>query len=62
MSFDQKDGVNIMKGYAGKRRILARQESIRAERLHVASAYALVDIGPSSASGHLFGRCRRNAR
>jgi ATP-dependent Lon protease len=55
ISFDQKDGVNIMKGYMESGEFSRGRESIRAEGSIVMVGNFDVDVGHQQRVGHLFG-------
>jgi ATP-dependent Lon protease len=55
ISFDQKDGVNIMKGYMGSGEFSRGKESIRADGSIVLVGNFDVDVEHQQRSGHLFG-------
>ena len=55
MSFDQKDGVNIMKGYMESGEFSRGRESIRAEGSIVLVGNFDVDVQHQQRIGHLFG-------
>jgi ATP-dependent Lon protease len=55
ISFDQKDGVNIMKGYMESGEFSRGKESIRAEGCMVLVGNFEVDVEHQQRIGHLFG-------
>jgi ATP-dependent Lon protease len=55
MSFDQKDGVNIMKGYMESGEFSRGKESIRADGSIVLVGNFDVDVEHQQRIGHLFG-------
>ena len=55
VSFDQKDGVNIMKGYMEAGEFSRGRESIRAEGSIVLLGNFDVDVAQQQRVGHLFG-------
>jgi len=55
ISFDQKDGVNIMKGYMESGEFSRGKESIRAEGCMVLVGNFEVDVEHQQRVGHLFG-------
>ena len=55
ISFDQKDGVNIMKGYMESGEFSRGRESIRAEGSIVMIGNFDVDVQHQQRAGHLFG-------
>jgi ATP-dependent Lon protease len=55
ISFDQKDGVNIMKGYMESGEFSRGRESIRAEGSIVMVGNFEVDVQHQQRAGHLFG-------
>ncbi len=55
ISFDQKDGVNIMKGYMESGEFSRGKESIRAEGCMVMVGNFEVDVEHQQRIGHLFG-------
>ena len=55
MSFDQKDGVNIMKGYMESGEFSRGKESIRADGSIVLVGNFDVDVEHQQGVGHLFG-------
>lgn len=55
VSFDQKDGVNIMKGYMESGEFSRGKESIRAEGSIVMVGNFEVDVAHQQRVGHLFG-------
>lgn len=55
ISFDQKDGVNIMKGYMESGEFSRGRESIRAEGSIVMAGNFDVDVQHQQRVGHLFG-------
>ena len=55
VSFDQKDGVNIMKGYMESGEFSRGRESIRAEGSIVLVGNFDVDVQHQQRVGHLFG-------
>ena len=55
VSFDQKDGVNIMKGYMESGEFSRGQESIRADGSIVLVGNFEVDVEQQQRMGHLFG-------
>jgi len=55
VSFDQKDGVNIMKGYMESGEFSRGQESIRADGSIVLVGNFEVDVEQQQRVGHLFG-------
>lgn len=55
ISFDQKDGVNIMKGYMESGEFSRGGKSIRAERSIVMVRNFEVDVQHQQRVGHLFG-------
>src|SRR5258708_25540140 len=55
VSFDQKDGVNIMKGYMESGEFSRGRESIRAEGSIVMVGNFEVDVAHQQRVGHLFG-------
>ena len=55
VSFDQKDGVNIMKGYMESGEFSRGRESIRAEGCIVLVGNFEVDVQHQQRVGHLFG-------
>ena len=55
VSFDQKDGVNIMKGYMESGEFSRGKESIRADGCIVLVGNFDVDVGHQQRIGHLFG-------
>jgi ATP-dependent Lon protease len=55
ISFDQKDGVNIMKGYMESGEFSRGKESIRAEGSVVMVGNFDVDVATQQRVGHLFG-------
>jgi ATP-dependent Lon protease len=55
ISFDQKDGVNIMKGYMESGEFSRGKESIRADGSIVLVGNFDVDVGHQQRIGHLFG-------
>ena len=55
ISFDQKDGVNIMKGYMESGEFSRGKESIRADGSIVLVGNFDVDVEHQQRSGHLFG-------
>jgi ATP-dependent Lon protease len=55
VSFDQKDGVNIMKGYMESGEFSRGKESIRADGGIVMVGNFNVDVGHQQRIGHLFG-------
>ncbi len=55
VSFDQKDGVNIMKGYMESGEFSRGRESIRAEGSIVLAGNFEVDVQHQQRVGHLFG-------
>ena len=59
ISFDQKDGVNIMKGYMESGEFSRGKESIRAEGGIVMLGNFEVDVEHQQRIGHLFGPCPR---
>jgi ATP-dependent Lon protease len=59
VSFDQKDGVNIMKGYMESGEFSRGKESIRADGSIVLVGNFDVDVEHQQRVGHLFGPCRR---
>ena len=60
VSFDQKDGVNIMKGYMESRRVLPRPREHSRRRQHrPGRQFRCGRCSISSASGTCSGRCRR---
>ena len=55
ISFDQKDGVNIMKGYMASGQFSRGKENIRAEGSLVMVGNLDVDVGQQQRIGHLLG-------
>jgi ATP-dependent Lon protease len=55
VSFDQKDGVNIMKGYMESGEFSRGKESIRADGCIVLVGNFDVDVEHQQRVGHLFG-------
>src|SRR6266487_296598 len=55
VSFDQKDGVNIMKGYMESGEFSRGTGSIRADGSLVFNGNFEVDVASQLAAGHLFG-------
>lgn len=55
VSFDQKDGVNIMKGYMESGEFSRGKESIRADGSLVMVGNFEVDVAHQQRAGHLFG-------
>lgn len=62
ISFDQKDGVNIMKGYMESGEFSRGKESIRADGSIVLVGNFEVDIEHQQRIGHLFGPMPREMR
>ncbi len=62
VSFDQKDGVNIMKGYMESGEFSRGRESIRAEGGLVFVGNFDVDVGHQQRVGHLFGPLPKEMR
>ena len=62
VSFDQKDGVNIMKGYMESGEFSRGRESIRASGGLVFVGNFEVDVGHQQRIGHLFGPLPREMR
>jgi ATP-dependent Lon protease len=58
VSFDQKDGVNIMKGYMESGEFSRGKESIRADGSIVLVGNFDVDVEHQQRIGHLSARCR----
>jgi ATP-dependent Lon protease len=59
VSFDQKDGVNIMKGYMESGEFSRGKESIRADGGNRHGRQLRCRCQHQQRIGHLFGRCRR---
>jgi ATP-dependent Lon protease len=59
VSFDQKDGVNIMKGYMESGEFSRGKESIKADGGIVMVGNFDVDVEHQQRVGHLLGRCPR---
>ena len=59
VSFDQKDGVNIMKGYMESGEFSRGRESIRADGSIVLVGNFDVDVAHQQRIGHLLSPCRR---
>lgn len=62
VSFDQKDGVNIMKGYMESGEFSRGRESIRADGGIVMVGNFSVDVAHQQRTGHLFGPMPKEMR
>ena len=62
ISFDQKDGVNIMKGYMESGEFSRGKESIRADGSLVLVGNFEVDVEHQQCIGHLFGPMPKEMR